>query len=218
MRDTEIRIGLDQRLIQHLLLLIGHIRYEERKENHQLLDLPRQHGIHLAVVHLINQFHFRRNRVADLHDVDTVRGAGCYLDILAADPVAGSFELMSLDGSQNVALDPPHAHTQRKKLERKGLAGAAGAEQVQVGILVFLCIEQVHNAKRIVMPVDAQQHARIIRHLKTRKHVCRRRAAGQHVPLGLLFQGRGNLQKRHHGTQRRLLLEFAVADIHIHGF
>ena len=125
---------------------------------------------------------------------------------------------MPLDRGQDIALDPPHAHAQRKQLERKGLAGAAGPKQVQVGVLIFLRIEQVHDAQRIVMPVNAQQYARVVRHLKTGKHIGGRRPTGQHVPLGLLFQGRGNLQKRHHGTQRRLLLEFAVTDIHIHGF
>ena len=41
-------------------------------------------------------------------------------------------------------------------------AGAAGAAHGQVRVLVDLRIKEVNNAERIVMPVDAQQHAGIV--------------------------------------------------------
>lgn len=58
---------------------------------------------------------------------------------------------------------PQHSHTQSQKLQRKGFACATGADEVEVGILVFLGIKQVHNTERVVMSVDAKQHACIIR-------------------------------------------------------
>ena len=54
MRDTELVIGLDQRLIQHLLFLVGHIGDQQAEEDHQLLNLPGKHGVHVVIVDLIN--------------------------------------------------------------------------------------------------------------------------------------------------------------------
>ena len=38
-RDAKLGIGLDQRLVQHLLLLVVHVGNQQREENHQLLYL-----------------------------------------------------------------------------------------------------------------------------------------------------------------------------------
>ena len=127
MCDSELCISLNQSLVQHLLFLIGHIRNQQGEERHQLLNLTSQHGIHFAVVNLVNQLHLRRDGMPDLHDVDAVRGTGSNLDELAADLLAGSAELVSLDGSQDKTLDPSHSHAQRQKLHGKGLACTAGA-------------------------------------------------------------------------------------------
>lgn len=47
---------------------------------------------------------------------------------------------------------------------------------------------------------------------------CLSRSAGQHVPLGFTLQRTVQLEERHNRVQRRLLLEPAIADLHIHGF
>ena len=41
--DAKIRIGADERFVQHLLLLVAHVRDQQAKEGYQLLDLPSQH-------------------------------------------------------------------------------------------------------------------------------------------------------------------------------
>ena len=108
MGDAEFGVSLDQGLIQHLLLFIGHIRNQEREENHQLLDLPGQHGVDVTVIHLIDQLHLRRQSGTDLHDIDTGAGAGRQLDIGASNLVAGTLELMTLERRQDKALDAAH--------------------------------------------------------------------------------------------------------------
>ena len=95
---------------------------------------------------------------------------------------------MSLNGSDDIALNAAHTHTQRQQLHGKGLACAAGAEQVQVGVFIFLRVKQIDDAQRIVMTIDSEQHAGIVRHLKGCEHIGRGRAAGQHIPLGFLFK------------------------------
>ena len=54
---------------------------------------------------------------------------------------------MSLNGSDDIALNAAHPHTQRQQLHGKGFSGAAGAEQVQVGIFVFLRVKQIDDAQ-----------------------------------------------------------------------
>ena len=123
---------------------------------------------------------------------------------------------MSLDRSNDIALNAAHTHTQCQQLHGKGLSGATGTEQVQIGIFIFLRVKQIDNAQRVVMAVNSEQHAGIVRHLEGCEHIGRGRTAGQHIPLGFLFKLRGYLQKRHHRAQGVLLLKAAVADIHIH--
>ena len=153
----------------------------------------------------------------DLHDIDAVGRTGGDLDKLAADFAAGPFEFMTLDGGDNITLNTAHSHTQGQKLERKGLTGAAGAAHGQVCVFVDLRIKEVNNAQRIVMPVDAQKHTGIVRHLETGEHICGRCAAGQDIPLGLLLQLGADLEERHDTAQGVLLLEPAIAEVHIHG-
>ena len=145
MIDAKVIVGLDQGLIQHLLFLIGHIRDQQAEEDHQLLDLSGQHGIHVVVVHLIDQLHFRADGMADLHDIDAVRRTRGDLDELAADLAAGTLELVPLDGGDDIALDAPHSHAKGQKLQRKGLTGTGCTAHSQVRILVDLRIEQVND-------------------------------------------------------------------------
>ena len=100
---------------------------------------------------------------------------------------------MSLNGSDDIALNAAHTHTQRQQLHGEGLSGATGAKQVQVGIFIFLRVKQIDDAQRVVMPVDSEQHAGIVRHLEGSEHIGRGCATGQHIPLGLLFKLRGHL-------------------------
>ena len=98
-------LGLDQSLIQHLLFFVGHIRDQQAEEDHQLLDLPCQHRVHVVIVDLIDQLHLRRDRMADLHDIDAVRRTRGDLDELAADLAACTLKFMPLDGCNDIALD-----------------------------------------------------------------------------------------------------------------
>ena len=100
---------------------------------------------------------------------------------------------MPLDGSNDIALNAAHAHTQRQQLHGKSLSGTAGAKQVQVGIFIFLRVKQIDDAQRVVMPVDSEQHAGIVRHLEGSEHIGRGCTAGQHISLGFLFKLRGHL-------------------------
>ena len=59
MGNPELGVGLDQGLVQHLLLFIIHIGDQKGEENHQLLDLFCQHGVDVAVIQLVDQFHLR---------------------------------------------------------------------------------------------------------------------------------------------------------------
>lgn len=82
----------------------------------------------------------------DLHDIDTVRRTRGDLNELAANFLAGPAEFMPLDWSQDKTLDPSHSHAERQKLHSKGLAGAAGAKQIQISVLILFRIEQINNA------------------------------------------------------------------------
>ena len=87
--------------------------------------------------------------------MDTVRRAGGNFDELTADAVARLTEFMSLDGSNDIALNAAHTHTQRQQPHGEGFSGATGAEQIQVGILVLLRIKQIDDAQRVVVTVGS---------------------------------------------------------------
>ena len=101
--------------------------------------------------------------MSDLHNVDAVRRTRSNSDELTTDSVTRPTELVSLDGCHNVTLNTAHSHTQGKKLQRECFAGATGTDKVQISVFVFLGIEQVHNAQRVIMTVDTEQYAGIIR-------------------------------------------------------
>ena len=215
--DAEVPVGLDQGLVQHLLLLVGHVGDEQAEKRHELLDFPGQQGIHLPVADLIDELHLRGGHMADLHDVDAVRRAGCDLDELPADVVAGPAELVALDGRHNKALDAAHPHPQGQQLHGKGLPRPGGAQEHQVGVLVHLGVEEVHNAQGIVPPVHPQQHPVVVGHLVTAKGIGRGRPTGEDVSTGFLLQAWVALQKGQHRAQGSLLLEVALTHLHIHG-
>ena len=197
MGDAKLVVGLDKRFIQHLLFLIGHIRDQQAEEDHQLLDLSGQHGVHVIVIHLIDQLHFRADGMADLHNIDAVRGSRSDFDELSADLTAGSLKFMALDGGNDIALDAAHSHTQGQQLQREGLTGTGGTAHGQVRILIDLRIEEVNDAKRVIVPVHTQQDTGIIRHFEAGEHIGGSSTAGQHIALCLLEKLWADLQKRH---------------------
>ena len=156
--------------------------------------------------------------MTDFHDVDAVGRAGCDFDELPANVVAGPAELVALDGRHNKALDAAHPHPQGQQLHGKGLPRPRGAQEHQVGVLVDLAVEQVHNAQGVVVPVDPQQHPVVVRHLETAEGVGGSRPAGEHVPPGLFLQTWVYGQEGQHRAKGRLLLEAALTHLHIHGF
>ena len=216
MGDTELVVGLDEGFIEHLLLLVGHVGDQQGEENHQLLDLSCQHGVHVVVVHLIDQLHLWADGMPDLHHIDAVWRAGCDPDELSADPGAGSLELMALDGGDDIALDTPHPHTQGKKLQSEGLSSTGGAAHGQIGIFVDLRVEQVNDAQGIVVPIHAQKDTGIIGHLEAGEHIGRGGTTGQHIALGLLQELGTDLQEGHDTAKGCLLLEAAFAQVHVH--
>ena len=63
---------------------------------------------------------------------------------------------MPLDGRYDIALNSAHSHTQSKELQQESFARAAGSTHRQIAIFVLLGIKQIHDAKRIVVPVDTE--------------------------------------------------------------
>ena len=108
MGNPELGVGLDQGLVQHLLLFIIHIGDQKGEENHQLLDLFCQHGVDVVVIQFVDQFHFRCECRTNLHDVDAGAGTRGQFDIGTANFVAGTLELMAFERSNNIALDAAH--------------------------------------------------------------------------------------------------------------
>ena len=109
-------------------------------------------------------------------------------------------------------------HTDESSAEVTAVDADYGAEQIQIRVLVLLGVEEIHDAERIVVPVDAQQYARVVGHLKACEHVRGGSAGGEYIPSGLALQPGIDLQEGHDRGKSRLLLEAAIAVVHIHGF
>ena len=74
---SEVRVGLYERLVEHLFLLVGHIRYEQAEEGHELLYLAREklHGEGLARARGAEQYEIRvlvHLRVKEVDDAQRV--------------------------------------------------------------------------------------------------------------------------------------------------
>ena len=123
--DPFLCIGLDQRFIKKLPLLMGHIRDEQAEEDMQLLDLPGQR----RVVHgrAVQQLIDRVICFPDLHDVDAVAAGGGDLDELPADILAGTVELMAFQRGDDKYFDILAPHPGGKKLHGERLACARAA-------------------------------------------------------------------------------------------
>ena len=67
------------------------------------------------------------------------------------------------------------------------------------------------------MPVEAQQDAIVIGELEAGEHIGGGCAGCEHIALGFPLQAGIDIEKRHGGAQRSLLLEQAVAHLDVHG-
>ena len=90
---------------------------------------------------------------------------------------------MPFQRSDDKYLDSLAPHPQGHKLHRKGFAGAAGAENGNVGVLVDAGIKNIHDNQGIVMLVDSQQNAVVIAHLVRGEWIAAGRTGGQHIPF-----------------------------------
>ncbi|KAF5035211.1 hypothetical protein DSECCO2_588030 [anaerobic digester metagenome] len=107
---------------------------------------------------------------------------------LAADVRTGPVQFMPFEGCEDKNLNTLAAHPKCHKLQRKSLACAAGSQNRQVGVFVDAAVEDVHDDKRVVVLVDAQQNAVIVAHFIAGKGVAACGAQGQHVALGAFIQ------------------------------
>ena len=153
----------------------------------------------------------------DLHDIDAVGRTRRDLDELTTDLTAGPLELMALNRRNDVTLDAAHSHAKCQKLQCESLTCTGSTAHGQVGVLVDLRIEEINDTQGVVVAIDAQQDAGVIRHLKAREHIGRSRPAGQDIPLALSQKLGTDLQERHDTAQGCFLLEPAFAQVHIHG-
>ena len=215
--DTKLCVGVNQSFIQHLFLFVGHVGDQQGEEGEHLLDLPCQHGVDVRIVQLVDQFHLRCEGGTDLHDIDTVAGAGGEFDVGSAHLMTGAFELMAFERCNDEALGSAHSQSQGHGLNGDGLAAAGGTADHEVGVLIAFGIEWVNDAQGVVVPVQAQQNAVVVGQLEAGEHIGGCGAAGEHIALCLALKVGGELQKRHGGAQSLFLLENAVAHLNVHG-
>ena len=97
-------------------------------------------------------------------------------------------KLVALQGSHDKYLYALAPHTQGHELHRKGLAGAAGPKNGNVGVFVDAGIENVHNDERIVVLVDAEKNAVVITHLIACKWIAAGSSRCQNITLRPLIE------------------------------
>ena len=109
MGNSLLRVSADKRLIEQLPLLMGNIGDQKGEENVKLLDLLGQNGI--LVYDTVDQFIDALILLTDLADIDALLRSRADGNELAADVVAGSQELMALQGCDDKHLRalPPHS-------------------------------------------------------------------------------------------------------------
>ena len=113
MSDTFQGISLDQRLIQKLAFLMAHIRYQQRKENMEALDLRRQFRAFCPLIAVQTDICFLVG-LSYLHDIDTMMRRRRNLDKLTVNVMAGSTKLVTFQRCQNkdlhIFLTQTHCH------------------------------------------------------------------------------------------------------------
>ena len=151
----------------------------------------------------------------DLHDVDAVGGCGRDLDERTADVGAGPMKFVPFERRDDKHLDTLTPHPQRHELHGKSLAAAARAENGDVGVFVDARIKDVHDDKRIVVFVDAEQDTVVVTQLIRRERIAACRAQRQHIPLTAFKERFIQLHERKGGAECLLLTEIAALHVHI---
>ena len=157
----------------------------------------------------------RAIRLPDLHDVDAVGGCGRDLDERTADVGAGPMKFVPFERRDDEHLNPFSPHPQRHELHGKGLAAAARAENGDVGVFVDARIKDVHDDKRIVVFVDAEQDTVVVTQLIRRERIAACRAQRQHIPLTAFKERFIQLHERKRRPKRLFLTEIAALHVHI---
>ena len=172
-------VGADQGIIQELLFLMAHIRDQQGKKRVEALDFRGQKRFFHAGA--VQQIIHRLVHATDFHDIDAVLGCWGYADELAADIRASAVKLVSFQGRNDKYLNSLAPHPQSHKLHRKSFAGAAGAKNGDICVLIDAGIKNIHNDQGVVMLVDSQQDATIIAHLVGSKWIAAGRTGGQDI-------------------------------------
>ena len=190
-----------------------HVGDQQAEKDVQPLDLGGQHGVlHGAAVKL---FIDRAVCLPDLHDVDAVGGCGRDLDERTADVGAGPMKFVPFERRDDKHLDTLTPHPQRHELHGKGLAAAARAENGDVGVFVDARIKDVHDDKRIVVFVDAEQDTVVVTQLIRRERIAACRAQRQHIPLAAFKERFIQLHERKRRAERLFLTEIAALHVHV---
>ena len=212
-RNTLLGVGADHGFIEKLPLLVIHVGDQQAEKDVQPLDLGGQHGVlHGAAVELLID---RAIRLPDLHDVNAVGGCGRDLNERAADVGAGPMKFVPFERRDDEHLNPFSPHPQRHELHGKGLAAAARAENGDVGVFVDARIKDVHDDKRIVVFVDAEQDTVVVTQLIRRERIAACCAQRQHIPLAAFKERFIQLHERKRRSERLLLTEVAVLHVHV---
>ena len=206
-------IGADHGFIEKLPLLMVHVGDQQAEKDVQPLDLGGQHGVlHGAAVEL---FIDRAACLPDFHDVDAVGGCGRDLDERPADVGAGTVKFVPFERRNDEHLNPFSPHPQRHELHGKGLSAAARAENGDVGVFVDARIKDVHDDKRIVVFVDAEQDTVVVTQLIRRERIAACCAQRQHIPLAAFKERFIQLHERKRRSERLFLTEVAVLHVHV---
>ena len=190
-----------------------HVGDQQAEKDVQPLDLGGQHGVfdRTAVELLID----RAVCLPDLHDVDAVGGRGRDLNERAADVGAGTVKLVTLERCDDEHLNPFSPHPKRHELHSKGLAAAARTENGDVGVFVDARIKDVHDDKRVVVFVDAEQDTVVVTQLIRRERIAACRAQRQHIPLAAFKERFIQLHERKRRPKRLFLTEITALHVHI---
>ena len=98
-------------------------------------------------------------------------------------------------------LNPLFPEAECHQLKQERLARAAHAHDRHIRVGIFPAVEDIHNADRAVMLVDAQHNARLVADFKTGKGECRRDSGSQGITPCLPFYVRVHAQKRQGGKE-----------------
>ena len=192
--DAFAGVGLDEGFIQDLGFLIGHIPQPQAEKDVQCLKLCGQDGPLQG--RTVQNGAAAGILAADLHEIDGVRAAGAKADERAVHRLAHPVKFMAFQRRNDVDRDPAQTEPMGDELGRKGLAGAGGAHEGNAAVFVDSGIEVVERDQRIVVLVDAQQHAALVAQFVADQRVTGRRAGSEHIAVVFFEQMRVDLAQR----------------------